>query len=254
MANNLIILGFARSGITILDRIISSDKRLICLSEINTRYVCPTKPNTPREQIKNWYNVDIKKNTTLGEIRGILEYCEKNNKILIIRDWSFSSFVPLKYNKFNPKKTLVTIDDIEKKFPDKFKIVCMTRNPVDVWLSMRDSVKTFHDKNLNYLFEFITDVKIRNLEILKYEDFCKNPISILTKIYSQINIPVKKNIELSNKVIGDINFPMASRGAILDNVSELDRRNISNGEIEFLRNKTKASEICKMLDYKEDTI
>lgn len=254
MTNNLIILGFARSGMTILDRLISSDDRLICLSEINTRYICPTEPNTPHNQIKKWYNFTIKKTTTIEEIKDALKYCEKNNKNLIIRDWSFGSFVPLKYNNFNPPKTLVTLDDIEKYFPNKFKTICMVRNPIDVWLSMRDSVKTFHDKNLNYLFQFIEDIKKRNLDIIKYEDFCKDPIKVLETIYTKVNIPIKNNLELSNKVIGDINFPTASRGVALDKVTNLKRRKISKEEIEFMKDKTKAPEICKILGYKENFI
>jgi hypothetical protein len=94
MKKNLIITGYARAGITILNRCLSSDERLVCLSEINTKYTCPTQPNTPHQQVKDWYDIDILEKTTIEEISEILEYCERNSKNLVVRDWSFGSFVP----------------------------------------------------------------------------------------------------------------------------------------------------------------
>lgn len=249
--HNLIIVGYARSGITVLNRCLSSDKRLICLSEINTRYICPTLPNSPHQQAKNWYNLEINKTETVDEISELLRYSKNNTKSLIIRDWSFGSFVPSRHNCFNPLNTLNTIDDLTYKFPNTFDIVCIVRNPIDVWLSMRYSERTFYDKHLDYLLNFIEDILKRKIKIVKYEDFCKEPQKVLKKIYSLINIEQPQDIKFSDNVTGDINFPLSSRGCGYDNIRPLERRCYSEKDYQLLKKETKVDQICNLLGYEK---
>jgi len=247
--HNLIIVGYARSGITVLNRCLSSDKRLVCLSEINTRYICPTLPNSPHQQAKDWYGLEIKNTETVNEISELLKYSENNTKSLVIRDWSFGSFVPSRYNNFNPSNTLNTIDDLINKFPETFNVVCIVRNPVDVWLSMLYSERTFYDKNLDYLLKFTEDILRRKIKIIKYEDFCREPQKVLECIYSLINMEQPHDIKFSNNVTGDINFPLSSRGSSYNNIRYLERRNYSKEDYQFLKRDTKTDLICNLLGY-----
>lgn len=248
---NLIIVGYARAGITILNRCLAGDNRLICLSEINSRYVCPTQPNTPQQQVKNWYNLNIDKREIMDEISEILSHTSVFDKILILRDWSFGSFVPSRYNNFTPTNTLNTVDDVSNKFPGKFETVCMVRHPADIWLSMRYSERTFYDKELSYLLKFTEDILKRKILIVKYEDFCKNPNEILNTIYKVINIDPPSKVVLSNNVIGDINYPTSSRGASLEQVTDLKRRNMTNEDYELLKKHTEVDKIAGLLGYKK---
>jgi hypothetical protein len=247
--HNLIIVGYARSGVTVLNRCLSSDKRLICLSEINTKYICPTLQNSPHQQAKDWYNLEIKNAETVDEISELLKYSEGHTKSLIIRDWSFGSFVPSRYNNFTPSNTLNTIDDLTDKFPETFNIVCIVRNPVDVWLSMRYSERTFYDKHLDYLLKFTEDILKRKIKIVKYEDFCKEPQKVLKDIYSSINMEQPQNIKLSDNVTGDINFPLSSRGSGYDNVRSLERRDYTEKDRLLLKRDTRVDQICNLLGY-----
>jgi hypothetical protein len=249
--HNLIIVGYARSGITVLNRCLSSDRKLVCLSEINSKYICPTQPNSPYQQAKDWYDLEIKIDQTINEISELLGLTQKNKKTLVIRDWSFGSFVPSRYNDFKPSNTLNTIDDITNKFPEVFNIICMVRNPIDVWLSMRYSERTFYDKNLDYLLKFTEDVIKRKIQIIKYEDFCREPKKILENIYSLIGIEPLKEIVFSNNVTGDINFPLSSRGSTYDHVKSLDRRKYTQEDYSFIKNNTKADLICELLGYEK---
>lgn len=248
MKKIFILIGYARSGITVFNRCLASDKRLICLSEINSRFQCPTFLNTPHDQLKNWYGIKIKRSTTLTEIEYIKKYADKKDKILVIRDWSFGSFVPLKYNNFTPPQILNTIDD----FTIQHETVpfCMVRNPIDVWLSMRDSPKTFHDKNLDYLYLFTKDVMKRQIPIFKYEDFCDNPINILEKVYESIGLHSINKIKFSNNVTGDVHTS-SSRGKNLNSVIKLTHRNLSIEDKNYLLSKTKIKEIMNMLNYSD---
>lgn len=246
---NLIIVGYARSGVTVLNRCLAGDDRLICLSEINTRVICPTQPNKPHEQVKGWYGLDIKNRSILDEVGEILNYSNNTGKSIILRDWSFGSFVEFRHNNFKPTGTLSTIDDIIEKFPDKFEVVAMVRNPVDIWLSMRYSEKTFYDKELKYLLRFVEDILERQIPIIKYEDFCSSPKKILDDIYEIIDIEAPKEIFLSMNVIGDINYPSSSRGATLYDVMPMARREISNEDSIFLNEHTYVKKISTLLGY-----
>ena len=248
-SKNLIIVGYARSGLTILNRYLAGDTRLICLSEINTKYICPTQPSLPHEQLKQWYEINIKSGSIINEIGQALKCSKAFGKPLIVRDWSFGSFVPLRYNNFQPSSTLNTIDDLNKTFPGQFKVVCMIRNPVDVWLSMRYSEKNFYDKELSFLMDFISDVLKRQIPIIKYEDFCLDPKTVLEEIYRTIGLEIPNSVSLSNNVIGDINYPKSSRGATLDQVVSFPRRTASADDSAFLNEHTCAKKIADLLGY-----
>lgn len=246
---NLIIVGYARSGVTVLNRCLAGDDRLICLSEINTRVTCPTQPNKPFEQIKDWYGLNIKNGAILDEIGEILNYSNNTGKSLILRDWSFGSFVEFRHNNFKPTGTLNTIDDIRNRFPDQFEVVAITRNPIDIWLSMRYSEKTFYDKELKHLLSFVEDILERQIPIIRYEDFCSSPKKILDEIYKIIGIEPPEEILLSMNVIGDINYPSSSRGAALGKVIPLPRREMPNEDSIFLNEHTYAKKISNLLGY-----
>ncbi len=246
---NLIIVGYARSGLTILNRCLASDSRLICLSEINTRYICPTQPNLPHQQLKEWYGIGIESGSIMSELEQTIKYSNNGRKPLIVRDWSFGSFVPLKYNNLQPSMTLNTIDDLNKTFPGQFKVVCMVRNPIDVWLSMRYSEKNFYDKELVFLMNFVSDVLKRQIPIIKYEDFCLDPKMVLREIYRTVDLEIPNSIRLSNNVIGDINYPKSSRGATLNQIISLPRRTVSADDSSFLNEHTCAKKIADLLGY-----
>lgn len=246
---NLVIVGYARSGVTVLNRCLAGDNRLICLSEINTRVMCPTQPNKPHEQVKDWYGLNIKVGSILDEIDEILNHSSNKGRPIVLRDWSFGSFVKFRHNNFEPTGTLNTIDDIKNRFPDQFEIVAIVRNPIDIWLSMRYSEKTFYDKELKYLLSFVEDTLERQIPIIKYEDLCSSPKKILDDIYKIIGIETPEEILLSRNVIGDINYPLSSRGAALGSIFSLPRREISDEDSIFLNEHTCAKKISNLLGY-----
>lgn len=247
----IVIVGFARCGVTLINRYLASDKQLVCLAEINSRYVCPTEPNTVRNQLKDWYNVSVESGSTVEELRSAFKFCESSHKTLLVRDWSFGSFVPLKYNDFNPSLKLNTLDDIKSSLNFHVNVFAVVRNPVDVWLSMNNSVKTFHDKKLEGYNNFVDDVLQRKIPTFKYEDFCNNKNKVLNDIYKIIGREMPSDLTLSPNVIGDINYPSSSRGAGENNAFMLERRNFNEEELLFMKDQTYINDILKKLSYKE---
>lgn len=251
MAKINVIVGFARCGVTLVNRYLASDKQLVCLAEINSRYVCPTEPNTVRNQLSDWYNTSIEEGSTIDELKSAFEFCNSSNKTLVVRDWSFGSFVPLKYNNFDPVRTLNTLDDIKANLATEVSTIAFVRNPVDVWLSMNNSVKTFHDKKLEGYSAFVDDILQREIPIIKYEDFCDNKDIVLSDIYKIIGKEIPKDLTLSSNVVGDINYPSSSRGASENNTCMLARRHFNGEELLFMKEQTHINDILKKLSYKE---
>jgi hypothetical protein len=247
----VVIVGFARCGVTLINRYLASDKQLVCLAEINSRYVCPTEPNTIRNQLRDWYDVSIDRGLTIEELGSALIFCESSHKTLLVRDWSFGSFVPLKYNDFDPPKKLNTLDDIKANLGVEVDVFAVVRNPVDVWLSMNNSAKTFHDKKLEYYNNFVDDIIQREIPVFKYEDFCENKNQALNDIYKIIGKEMPNDLTLSLNVIGDINYPSSSRGASENSVCILERRGFSEEDLLFMKNRTHINNILQKLSYED---
>lgn len=247
----VVIVGFARCGVTLVNRYLASDKQLVCLAEINSRYICPTEPNTVRGQLAEWYGTSIEEGSVIEELKSTLELCSSSGKTLLVRDWSFGSFVPLKYNGFDPVKTLNTLDDIEAYLGAEVSVLAIIRNPIDVWLSMNNSVKTFHDKKLEGYNGFVDEILQREIPVFKYEDFCKNKDQILDEIYKVIGKEMPDNLTLSPNVIGDINYPSSSRGASENNTCLLGRRSFTEEHLSFMKDQTYINDILQKLSYEE---
>jgi hypothetical protein len=202
--------------------------------------------------MRAWYGISIAESSILDEIGEVKRYTDREGKTLFIRDWSFGSFISLKYNDFSPPQTLNTIDDIGLRY--KITPFCIVRNPIDVWLSMKNSLKSFHDKHLEYLHLFTKDILRRGLPILKYEDLCSDPLGFLDKVYKLMNLTPIRTMSLSDNVTGDNNLSGFSRGSHLREVIRLERRKLERGDALFLLNNTRASEIMNVLNYSLDPL
>jgi hypothetical protein len=246
----VIMLSYARSGGTLLNRCIASLPNTLVLSEINVEALCPSSCNTIKEQAKKWYNLELKSEGFIENIEEIYKYCISKNLTLVIRDWIFGSFVPSKYNHFKPSKSLATLDAISMVFsviPFAF-----VRNSIDVWLSLQASPRTFYDKNLEFLYEFTKSLTNNKIKFFKYEDFCKNPIKEMKKIcsYTEINY---SNLFLNyadfKNVTGDTDLPEHSRGIEQGKIDLLPRRKSLNLFSDEINLKTRANEINQILKY-----
>lgn len=247
----VVMLSYARSGGTMLNRCMSSIPNVLVLSEVNIEALCPNSCSTIKEQAQKWYGLKLKSDGFVENINEIYKYCLSQKKTLVIRDWSFGSFVPSRYNNLNPSKSLSTLEVISKSFP--VIAFAFVRDPVDVWLSLKDSPRTFYDKNLEYLYKFTKSLIKEKIKIFKYEDFCNNPVQEMKKICSYVKIDYSNlflNYENFKNVTGDIDLPNSSRGIKQKKIGLLPRRESFNLFFDEIYKNTKASKISKILDYK----
>lgn len=248
--NVIVMLSYARSGGTLLNRCIASLPNILMLSEINIEASCPNSCSSIKDQAKNWYGINLHSNGFLENIEEIYNYCLETGKTLVIRDWSFGSFVPSKYNNFSPSKKLATLEAIAQRFPViPFALV---RDPIDIWLSFNASPRTFYDKNLEFLYEFSKSLISNGIKIFHYDDFCKDPEKVMYNIckYTGINYSDKfKDFSNYFKVTGDIDLPEHSRGIQEGKICLLSRREDYGNFAEVIKNDTKAPAINKMFKY-----
>jgi hypothetical protein len=157
--------------------------------------------------------------------------------------------VPSYYNNFQPSKSLATLDAISESFP--VVSFAFVRNAVDIWLSLKASLRTFYDKNLEYLCEFTKSLINKNIKIFKYEDFCQNPVQEMKKIcdYTRINYSdLFLNYANYKNVTGDTDLPDHSRGIKQEKIGLPFRRETYELYTDEINLNTKANEINRLLN------
>ncbi|QQS61471.1 MAG: hypothetical protein IPN70_00855 [Candidatus Moraniibacteriota bacterium] len=246
----VVMMAYARSGGTLLNRCIASIPNTFVLSEVSIEALCPSSCSTIKEQSKEWYGLELKSEGFIENITEIYEYCISKNLTLVVRDWTFGSFVPSRYNNFKPSKSLATLDALFKFFP--VIPIAFVRNAIDVWLSLNASPRTFYDKNLDFLYELTTSLVGKEVMIFKYENFCNNPIQEMKKICGHIGINYSDlflNYADFKNVTGDIDLPGHSRGIERGEIGLLPRRESFTLFLDEINSKTKANKINQILKY-----
>lgn len=246
----VVMMAYARTGGTLLNRCIARLPDTFVLSEVNVEALCPNSCSTIKEQARKWYGLELESEGFMENIGEIYEYCISKNMTLVVRDWTFGSFVPSRYNDFSPSKSLATLNVISKSFPViPFAFV---RNSIDIWLSLNASPRTFYDKELQYLFEFTRSLVDNEVKIFKYEDFCVNPEREMQAICGYTGLGYSdKFMEYSTcfNVTGDIDLPEHSRGIEQGYIGLPRRREVFDEILNKINFNTKAKEINRYLGY-----
>lgn len=240
---------WARSGGTMLHRCLSLLPNTLAFSEINSFYLCPTKYNTIQSQAKAWYDISISNNDFTKSIKELEQYSQAANVNIIIRDWNYASFVPLRHNNFKPSNFLNTYDSVMKV--TKCKKFAFVRNAIDIWLSMNDSEQFFRDRKLKGLLSYAICIKKSGMPIFKYEDFCLNPEAEMKKICDFAQIPFSDRFlgfYNNAKTTGDLDTIHPSRGGKLKIIADLPRRQISDDNQKEIIS-SKADKINSLLGY-----
>lgn len=247
----VVMLAYARSGGTLLNRCLASLPNTFVLSEVNVEALCPNSCSTIKEQAKKWYGLELKSEGFIENISEIYEYCNAHGLTLIVRDWTFGSFVPSRYNNFKPSRSLTTLDSISKSFP--IIPFAFVRNAVDIWLSLKASPRTFYDKNLEFLYGLVKCLLDKKVKIFKYEDFCNSPTQEMKKICDYIGVNYSDaflNYADFKNVTGDTDLPGDSRGIKKGEIGFLPRRESFKLFSDEINSNTRVEKINKLLGYK----
>ena len=251
-----LIVVYARSGGTLLNRCLGVSKDAIILSELNplgsgSGQEKESSPMTVRAQAKKWYSIDIEEGNYIQEIEYLLAYCSENNLKLIIRDWSFVGFKSLPQNEYLPSMTLNNYELLNQRFD--VEPIVFIRNTFDVWLSMKKPL--INDFYESYL-AFINAIVKLNCEIYCYEDLVNKSEETLLKICNSLDIKYNddliKHFSNNMNVLGDLqnwnSSTQSQRGLKLTKIEKLERRKINRRDYYNILN-LKISTLNHMLGY-----
>lgn len=184
-----LILNYSRSGGTLLSRCLASIEGNVVLSEIH--------PDYGMDEIKNQlltnYGIELKSAGYKKNMQELLEYCTKNGKQLIIRDWTFLDFTPHEINAFSPSNRFSNLHLLQEI--TEVRVIAFVRNPIDIWISRwypNDFFKVYDN--------FISELVKTEVKVIKYEDFCLKPEVVMQEICGALNLQYDRSFLDFNKI------------------------------------------------------
>lgn len=255
----IVMICFARSGGSILNQCLGSLPNVVMMSEVNPLGGGAGKGQisyqTIKSQAKNWYSIDLKSdgNNFVASALELEKICEKNNRQLIIRDWSYINFMPDKENNYNPPQRLLILESLKGKC--KLIPFAFVRDAIDVWIScckLISIMKYDLEKFFGYYLNYIKAIIDANIPIFKYEDFTLDPGNIIKNICSYSGLQYSSsynNFNKFDKINGDVQFGNSSRGIRQNNIKPLLRRIIPRDKIMAINQCAEIIEANSLLGY-----
>ena len=254
MTDIYLLICYARSGGTLLNKYLSSRDDIYFLSEINPigfgSGTLPSKNininNIIQYQMKEWYQIDLISDNFKDSLHEVIRLSKKNNKFLFVRDWSFINFYPRQENNFNPTKDF---EFIKLLYSEKISFIpfVFIRNTIDVWISRNTpNLNIFTDAYYSYVLKILEN----KFTIFKYESFTKNPDKSYKTILNFLNIPYREIKKLNNNVFGDIQN--VSKNNVLPKVIKNRRKIIKLNHINKAKAHKKFNQCNILLDYDLD--
>jgi hypothetical protein len=224
-----LLYSWARSGTTLLNKCLSAMGHLV-LSETHPKI--NTGVHSPRWQATHWYNIDIPKGTPWSScILKLNDIAVKQDRSLIVRDWTIASFYPSDVHDPLRIRQL----QAHKVLGERCKPVAYIRNAIDCALSFA----TFHhwtaarqlDSFARAYLQYARRIKQDAIPLVYYEDFCQNPTRFLAELCITLGIRFSdkwQNFSDVIKILGDTYTAQkrGSRAVELLQIKRLPRRKI----------------------------
>lgn len=165
---------YARTGATLVNQILGCNPDNLVISEVN-----PTLGyDSPIQQAKQWYGYDGPMTAEAMYIEQIIEikkFAVKNNKNLVIRDWSYVDFQGFPF--VTPTYKSTQQEELGLNF--RLNECAMVRHPFDVFVSVNKIEST------NGMLPMQSFVKgydaytkfAHEVGYIRYEDLCQDPVN-----------------------------------------------------------------------------
>jgi hypothetical protein len=228
----ILMIAFARSGGTVLNKCLGSLPDVLMLSEVNPLgggwgLDLEQSATSVKAQAKEWYQIALRSDDYLEGILELEKICLQDGKNLVIRDWTYINYFPDQANDYHPPEKLLAYDSLNPHC-DLIPFV-FVRDSIDVWISRGlPSAKSFFKHYLNYIEDVV------EFPSYKYEDFCEKPGQVIREICHQTGLPYDeswKNYQDYQNVHGDVQTNILSRGRRMGGINPLPRKLISPNKI-----------------------
>jgi hypothetical protein len=245
----LLMICYARSGGTLLNQCLGSFPDTLVLSEVNPLsggVGAPIEAETPYEQALRWYGIHLKSRDFSGSVLELTEICKQRGLSLVVRDWSFVNFMPMKENNYQAPYRFLTLESLMGKC--NMAVFAFVRNAIDIFLSRGEGINSFSTNYLRYA-KAVVNLKV---PVFKYEDFCRSPETILKSICALGGINFSESFwDFSSflNVNGDMQARGKSRGGQHNKIVVLPRKSVSAQKADIINNSEEIKEANKLLGY-----
>ena len=185
---------FACSGGTVISKCIQAMHRTVVISEIHPHHVRynfnpfdPVQLLISQTTLRD--NKKLKEDIFRARVRECASIAQQTNVNLVLRDHAYSDYFRTKnLNEIVNKSTLLDLISLDFEVQTLVTI----RNPLEAYLSLKNNngdqyISNFSDY-CDRQFMMIEHYKIRNVPIMRYEDFCLDPTEFLKRVCKIFNL------------------------------------------------------------------
>lgn len=223
----VLMVCFARSGGTLLNRCIGMLPDVVVISEINPLGSGSGREGdsyqTVHEQAKHWFGVEIPAVGFTQELRALSAWCDANGRRLVHRDWPYINFTPHSFNGYAPPNRLLTLDELSaigEVIPFAF-----VRDAIDIWLSTKPPMEPFFQEYRTYVDSLLET----GMPVFKYEDFTADPGRVMRELCEATGLTFRESFRdymSFTHVNGDVQIQSGSRGMNAGVIKPLPRKYI----------------------------
>jgi hypothetical protein len=221
---------FARSGGTIVNRLLGASQDVAVLSEVGPA----VSVRDPLVQAVEWFDlvdpteVDALRHLDFGEvIRDLARRASSRGQHLVVRDFATPNFLPGAFGDTLPSGRLELIDALDAAGCESSRVV-VARRSASVYASIIRSFPHLADLTIDEFavayHGFVTAVD--GVPVIRYEDLTADPSATLQTLCDALGCPFDPNaldgFASFRNCTGDLHLGTPSRGAPLERITPLD--------------------------------
>ena len=228
-----LMISYARSGGTVLNRCLASLPSVVMLSEVNPDRADDGSAacKTVKDQARAWYGIDLRSNGYLDNVIELTRLCEGDGRVLVIRDWPVINFVPTEENHRTPAGRLTALELLRRH--GEVRAFGLVRDAIDIWISNGRRRNFFGGYR-----RYVDALTAAGIPLFQYESLAADPAPILRRICETLGVTYTDDWRAFagwTRVTGDVRTPgHTSRGLKHRTIRVLPRRRIPAAEIRWV--------------------
>ena len=246
----VVMIGYARSGGTLLARCLASLPGVMMFSEVNPRRRprAGGRPYTLQDQARAWHGLELASSDFAGAVEELEAQASASGRSLVIRDWPVIDFVPMRENDFTVTGRFSTLEALASR--RDVRAVGFIRDAYDVWVSngCREDFFVHYRAYLERLFA-------SGIPIYRYEELCEDSDRTMQRLCSDVGLTFDlsyRSFAAVRDVTSDVDLVSGSRGARHTRIVNLPRARIPDDKRRWLEANADARAVNALAGYPID--
>lgn len=228
----VVMIGYARSGGTLLARCLASLPGVMLFSEVNPRRRprAGGRPYMLKDQARAWHGLELRSSDFAACVDELNAHAVKAGRSLVIRDWPVIDFVPMRENDFTATGQFSILESLSAR--QDVRAFGFIRDAYDVWVSNGCHADFF----LHYR-PYLERLFAAGIPIYRYEELCQDSDRMLRRLCADMGLSFDASYQsFANvqQVTGDVDLVSGSRGARHARIVNLPRARIPAAQVRWL--------------------